>query len=159
MADRKSWRCIKLGNNYVKALKCRECGSEYPPSKAYVCQHCLGPLEVTYAISSIKISRENFLGRPKSIWRYHELLPLNGKSSTVNLEAGYTPLRRCNRLAKVLGLKTLYVKDDTVNPTGSFKDRPAAVAVLKAIEFKAEAVGCASTGNLAAAIAAHAAKA
>jgi len=97
--------------------------------------------------------------RPITLWRYHELLPIENKAKIVDLGAGYTPLRECKRLAKTLGIRRLYVKDDTVNPTGSFKDRPSTVAVSKALEFGFEAVGCASTGNLAAATAAHAAKA
>jgi threonine synthase len=97
--------------------------------------------------------------RPTTLWRYHELLPIENKEKIVDLGAGFTPLRKCKRLARTLGIRRLYVKDDTVNPTGSFKDRPSTVAVSKAIEFGFKAVGCASTGNLAAATAAHAAKA
>lgn len=145
--------------SYVKGLKCRECGKEYPPAKIYACEHCFGPLEVVYDLDVIELDRESFRNRPKTVWRYHELLPIHDKRKIVDLGAGYTTLHRCERLAEALGLRSLYVKDDTVNPTGSFKDRPAAVAVSKALEFGAEAVGCASTGNLAAAVAAHAAKA
>lgn len=150
---------FKLGGNYVKALRCRECGREFQPIKAYACNHCFGPLEVVYDVKSIKLDTASFGDRPQTIWRYRELLPINDWNNVVDLGAGHTPLHKCDRLAKALGLKTLYIKDDTVNPTGSFKDRPAAVAVSKALEFSVEAVGCASTGNLAAAIAAHAAKA
>ncbi|MEM1660398.1 MAG: threonine synthase [Candidatus Bathyarchaeia archaeon] len=146
-------------DNYVKALRCRECGKELPPTKVYACNQCFGPLEAVYDIDSVNLGRDLLNIRPRNIWRYRELLPINDWKRVIDLEVGYTPLRRCDRLAKALGLKTLYIKDDTVNPTGSFKDRPAAVAVSKALEFDAEAVGCASTGNLAAAAAAHAAKA
>ncbi|MEM2609876.1 MAG: threonine synthase [Candidatus Bathyarchaeia archaeon] len=150
---------FKLGGSYVKALKCRECGKEFSPTKVYACNQCFGPLEVIYDVDSMKLCKATFESRPRTIWRYRELLPINDWKKVIYLEAGYTPLRKCDRLAKALGLKKLYIKDDTVNPSGSFKDRPAAVAVSKALEFGVEAVGCASTGNLAAAIAAHAAKA
>jgi threonine synthase len=114
---------------------------------------------VVYNYDSIVLTKKSFRGRPKTVWRYFELLPINDHKNIVDLGAGYTMLHEGARLANSLGLKTLFVKDDTVNPTGSFKDRPATVAVSKALEFNAKAVGCPSTGNLAAAIAAHAAKA
>jgi len=144
---------------HVRALRCRECGKEFPPVKIYACDDCFGPLEVVYSLDSIELDQGSFQNRPKTVWRYFELLPVYDKTKIVDLGAGYTILHKCNRLAKTLGLKNLYVKDDTVNPTNSFKDRPATVAVSKALEFGAKAVGCASTGNLAAATAAHAAKA
>lgn len=144
---------------HIKALVCRECGKEFPPIKLYACDVCFGPLDVTYTYDSIELDRASFKDRPRTVWRYHELLPIVDTSNVVDLGAGYTPLRSCRRLAEALGLRTLYVKDDTVNPTYSFKDRPATVAVSKASEFRAKAVGCVSTGNLAAATAAHAAKA
>lgn len=112
-----------------------------------------------YDYDSIKLERSSFKNRPRTIWRYHELLPVEDTSKIVDLGAGYTTLHKCRRLAELIGLRSLYVKDDTVNPTCSFKDRPSTVAVSKALEFGAKAVGCASTGNLAAATAAHAAKA
>ncbi|MGQ9514946.1 MAG: threonine synthase [Thermoproteota archaeon] len=143
----------------MKGLRCRECGKEFPPIKIYACDNCFGPLDVIYDYDSIELSKDFFDSRPKTIWRYKELLPVENESKIVDLGAGYTPLRRCERLAEVLRVKKLYVKDDTVNLTYSFKDRPATVAVSKALEFGAKAVGCASTGNLAAATAAHAAKA
>jgi len=114
---------------------------------------------VVYDYDSIELDHRLFQDRPKTVWRYFELLPVCDKKKIVDLGAGYTILHKCDGLARALGLRTLYVKDDTVNPTYSFKDRPATVAVSKAQEFCAKAVGCASTGNLAAAIAAHAAKA
>jgi len=95
----------------------------------------------------------------RSLWRYFELLPIEDKDNIVSLEEGFTPLRRCERLGETLGLRRLYVKDDTVNPTYSFKDRPASVGVSKALEFGFDKVGCPSTGNLAASTAAYAAKA
>jgi threonine synthase len=140
-------------------LKCRECGREYPPVKIHVCEDCFGPLDVVYDYDSVELNRSSFENRPKTVWRYFELLPVHDKSKIVDLGAGYTILHKCDRLARAIGLKTLYIKDDTVNPTYSFKDRPATVAVSKALEFNAKAIGCASTGNLAAATAAHSAKA
>lgn len=110
-------------------------------------------------MDSISLKKESLLTRTKSLWRYHELLPIKDKSKIVDLGAGFTRLTNCTRLAKNFGLKRLYVKDDTNNPTGSFKDRPATVAVSKALELGFSAVGCASTGNLAAATTAHAIKA
>jgi threonine synthase len=143
----------------VEALKCRECGKEYPPIKIHACEECFSPLEVIYATDSISIDKRVIEGRRKTLWRYRELLPLEDETKIIDLGAGFTPLHECKRLAETLGLKRLYVKNDTVNPTGSFKDRPAAVAVSKSLEFGFKSVGCASTGNLAAATAAHAAKA
>ncbi|MEM3088085.1 MAG: threonine synthase [Candidatus Bathyarchaeia archaeon] len=144
---------------FVKVLKCRECGREYSPVKIHVCENCFGPLDVVYDYDSLELNRNSFRNRPKTVWRYFELLPVHDKSKIVDLGAGYTILHKCSRLARAIGLKTLYIKDDTVNPTYSFKDRPATVAVSKALEFNAKAIGCASTGNLAAATAAHSAKA
>ncbi|MEM2094303.1 MAG: threonine synthase [Candidatus Bathyarchaeia archaeon] len=146
---------IKL--NYVKAIKCRECGKELPPVIAYTCDECFGPLDVLYDYDSIELRRNSFKRRPRTVWRYSELLPVSDVSKAIDIGAGYTALRKCVRLGECLGLKNLYVKDDTVNPTGSFKDRPAAVAVSTALQFGMKAVGCASTGNLAASVAAHAA--
>jgi threonine synthase len=141
----------------VRALKCRECGKDYEPRLKYVCDECFGPLDVVYG--SIKVSRETFASREKTYWRYFELLPIADKANIVSLSAGFTPLQKADRLAQELGLKNLYIKNDSVNPTFSFKDRPAGVAVSKAKEIKLSSVGCASTGNLASATAAHAAKA
>jgi len=145
--------------SYIKSLKCRECGKEFPPVKIYACEDCFAPVEVVYDFDSIELDRESFKKRPHSLWRYRELLPLERDAKIVDLGAGYTILHDCKRLAEKLKVKKIYVKDDTVNPTGSFKDRPATVAVSKALEFGFKAVGCASTGNLAAATAAHASKA
>lgn len=147
------------GLNYVEALKCRECGKLYPPTARFICEECFGPLDVTYDYDGIELDKNSFKEREKTLWRYKELLPISDESCIIDLGAGYTTLHKAKRLAKLLGLKELYIKDDTVNPTYSFKDRPASVAVSKALEFGYGAVGCASTGNLAAATAAHAAKA
>ncbi len=114
---------------------------------------------MVYNLDDIKLDKETISKRKKNLWRYKELLPIKDEDSIVDLGTGFTTLHRCQGLADELGLKNLYIKDDTVNPTNSFKDRPSSVAVSKAKEFGVEAVGCPSTGNLAAAVAAHAAKA
>ena len=145
-----------MGN--IKSLKCRECGKEYEPQFRYVCEECFGPLDVTYSELS-SVNRHTFESREKTYWRYFELLPIKDKSNIVSLNAGLTPLQYADKLGERLGLKNLFVKNDSVNPTFSFKDRPAGVAVSRAKETKLKAVGCASTGNLASATAAHAAKA
>lgn len=146
---------------YVRGLRCRECGAEYPPTRLVVCDACFGPLEVRYEIEAVKeaFSRDVLTRRPEDLWRYRELLPVFDDACRVDLQPGYTPLRRAENLGKELGLSDVRVKDDTVNPTYSFKDRPVAVAIAKAREWGLPAVGCASTGNLAAATAAAAAKA
>lgn len=150
---------IGFEKGYVKSLKCRECGREYPPTKIYACEHCFAPLEVIYDFDYITLNKDLIKNRDKTLWRYRELLPINDYEKIVDIGAGFTPLKECKRLAEALNLRRIYVKNDTVNPTGSFKDRPASVAVSKALELGFRAVGCASTGNLAAATAAHAAKA
>lgn len=141
----------------IRSLKCRECGKEYEPQFRYVCEECFGPLDVLY--KDVKVDRKTFELREKTYWRYFELLPIADKANVVSLNAGLTPLQYADKLGARLGLKSLYVKNDSVNPTFSFKDRPAGVAVSRAKETGLKAVGCASTGNLAAATAAHAAKA
>jgi threonine synthase len=139
------------------SLRCRACGEVNPDPRAWACEECFGPLGVSYDLE--KIDRKTIESRPATLWRYREFLPLKPGTEPVDLGAGCTPLRRAKKLGRALGLKKLYIKDDTVNPTLSFKDRPATVAVSKARELGFDAVGCASTGNLAAATAAHAAKA
>jgi len=141
---------------YVRSLRCRECGAEYPPTRLVVCEACFGPLEVAYEFDAVReaFTRDSIARRPGDLWRYRELLPVFDEGAKVDLQPGYTPLRRADNLASELGLRELWVKDDTVNPTSSFKDRPVAVAIAKAREWGLEAVGCASTGNLAAATAA-----
>lgn len=146
---------------YVKGLKCRECGREYPVEPIYVCEFCFGPLEAIYDYAKIKegLTRKTIERRPKTLWRYKELLPINGEPQ-VGLNSGFTPLVKAENLAKYLGVKELYIKDDTVaHPTLSFKDRVVAVALTKAKEFGFDTVACASTGNLAHAVSAHGAKA
>ncbi len=146
---------------YVRGLRCRECGAEYPPAQLTVCDACFGPLEVAYEFDAVReaFRREALAARSRDLWRYRELLPVFDETAKVDLQVGFTPLRRAENLGKALDLRDVWVKDDTVNPTYSFKDRPVAVAVAKAREWNLPAVGCASTGNLAAATAAAAAKA
>src|SRR5438128_9851105 len=147
--------------SFVKGLKCRECGREYPAKLQAGCEECYGPLEVDYDYDGIRrvLSTETIALRPKSIWRYRELLPLEFEP-VIGLGTGCTPLLRADRLGRALGIDNLYLKNDSVNaPTLSFKDRVTAVAINKAIEFDLEAVGCASTGNLANSVGANAAAA
>src|SRR3989338_3710751 len=147
--------------SYVKGLKCRECGRSYPKEPLYVCEYCFGPLEVDYDYDRIKkqLTREVIYMRPHNMWRYRELLPIDG-APTDGLNSGFTPLVRAKNLEKALGVKELYIKDDSVNhPTLSFKDRVVAVALSKAKEFGFDTVACASTGNLANSVAAQSAKA
>jgi threonine synthase len=145
--------------SYVKNLKCRECKREYSIAPIHVCEFCFGPLEVVYDYEKIKanLTKEKIEERPKSMWRYRELLPLNNDPS-VGMNVGYTPLIRADGLARALGVKELYLKNDAVNhPTLSFKDRVVSVALSKAKEFGFRIVACASTGNLANSVAALAA--
>lgn len=145
----------------MKALVCRECGKEYPTLAIHVCEMCFGPLEVKYDYEEIKktISRRKIEDGPPSMWRYLDLLPVEG-TSIVGPHAGFTPMVRARNLGAYLGLDELYLKNDTVNhPTLSFKDRVVAVALTRARELGFETVACASTGNLANSVAAHAAAA
>lgn len=138
------------------SLECRECKKQYEPTFKYICEDCFGPLDVKYDFP--KVNRDTFSNREHTYWRYFELLPILEKSNIISIDAGMTPLVRAEKLGKELGLNKLYIKNDSVNPTFSFKDRPAGIAVSKSKEFRLSAVGCASTGNLASATAAHAAK-
>jgi threonine synthase len=143
------------------ALKCKECGAEYEPKAIHVCEYCFGPLEVVYDLSALsrKVTRASIEAGPNSIWRYRDFLPV-ATENYIDVGTGMTPLIRSNRLARQLGLKNLYIKNDGVNmPTLSFKDRVVSVALSRARELGFSTVSCASTGNLAnstAAIAAHA---
>jgi threonine synthase len=142
------------------SLECRECARTYDPGPLYFCEWCFGPLEVTYDYDRIAevITRESIEAGPPSLWRYADLLPVS-RSVRADLGAGLTPLIRADRLADELGLTDLWIKNDTLNPTNSFKDRPVTVALSKALEFGFKTVACASTGNLANSVAAHAAHA
>jgi threonine synthase len=144
--------------SYVKGLQCRECGAGYPTAARAICEECFGPLEVTYDYDALRpaFGPEALAARAPSMWRYRELLPVEG-DDILGREVGFTPLVRADRLGARLGVDELYVKNDAVNfPTLSFKDRVVSVAITKAREFGMTTVGCASTGNLANSVAAQA---
>jgi threonine synthase len=145
---------------YLEGLRCRECARPYPAEALHVCEFCFGPLEVAYDYDAIRavVSREKIARGPQTLWRYADLLPANAEAP-VDLGAGMTPLVRADRLAAELGLGELWIKNDTLNPTGSFKDRVVSVALTKARELGFKVAACASTGNLANSVAAHAARA
>lgn len=150
-----------MAGKYFSQLKCRECGRTYPAKAVHVCEFDFGPLEADYNYAAIGavLNRKVIESRPKSMWRYRELLPLEGEP-TVGTQVGFTPLVKADRLAKALGVRACYVKNDTVNhPTLSFKDRVVAVALSRARELGFKVVACASTGNLANSVAANAASA
>ena len=147
--------------SYLKGLKCRECGREYPKKALHVCELCFGPLEVTYHYNKIKkvLTKDAITNRAANMWRYRELMPIEGEP-LVGYEVGFTPLIRAKNLEKVLGVSELYLKNDAVNyPTLSFKDRVVSVAVSRAKELGFEVMACASTGNLANSVAANSAAA
>src|SRR5215210_4483774 len=151
----------KNSSPYFTHLKCRECGRAYPKEAIHVCDFDFGPLEAAYDYEAIRtvLTRDAIQTRARSMWRYRELLPIDGEP-TVGTQVGFTPLVKANRLAKALGIRELYVKNDTVNyPTLSFKDRVVSVALTRARELGFTVVACASTGNLANSVAANAASA
>src|SRR5678815_348953 len=146
---------------FFSNLKCRECGKLYAKEAIHVCDYDFGPLEAAYDYDAIRsvLTREAIEARPRSMWRYRELLPIDG-APTVGTQVGFTPLIRADRLAEALGIRELYIKNDTVNyPTLSFKDRVVSVALSRARELGFQVVACASTGNLANSVAANAASA
>ena len=137
--------------SYMLGLKCRECGRLYPKEVVFVCEYCFGSVEVDYDYDAIRASltKAALAGRPKSLWRYRELLPIDGEP-TVGFFSGFTPFFRSERLADALGVRELYIKDDSVShPTLSFKDRVVSIALTRAKELGFDTVACASTGNLA----------
>jgi threonine synthase len=142
------------------ALKCKECSTTYPLEARYVCERCFGPLEVAYGAhdSDPDSLRRRIQAGPHTLWRYADFLPLEGPVRSA-LPTGWTPLVRADRLAERLGLRELWVKNETANPTHSFKDRVVSVALARALELGFDTIACASTGNLANAVAAHAAAA
>src|SRR3954466_2723411 len=144
----------------VESLKCKECGETYPLEARFVCEQCFGPLEVAYDFSKLDAAeaRRKISAGSRGIWRYSDFLPFDGRPGDP-LEPGLTPLIRADRLAERLRIGGLWIKNDAANPTHSFKDRVVAVAVAKAKELGFETVACASTGNLANAVAAHSAAA
>jgi threonine synthase len=146
---------------FMRALKCRECGREYPLEATHVCEFDFGPLEVVYDYDKIKksMTKAALAKRPETMWRFRELLPV-AEEPTVGTRVGYTPLVKADRLAKWLGVREAWVKNDAVNyPTLSFKDRVVSVALSRAKELGFKTVACASTGNLANSVAANAASA
>jgi threonine synthase len=146
--------------SYVTGLQCHLCGSRFPAEALWVCNNCLGPLEVTYDYAAIgrALTQGEIAGRPKNLWRYRELLPAQGDPLT-GFHSGFTPLVRADRLAAELGMRELYIKDDSVNhPTCSYKDRVVSVAATCAVELGFTVFGCASTGNLGNSVSAHAAR-
>ncbi len=145
--------------SYVRVLSCRKCGREYPVKPMNLCDFCFSPLEVVYDYKAMAkaVSRKKLSSGPASMLRYRDLLPVDGE--VVDIGTGFTPLVKADSLGRELGLEQLYIKNDCLNPTYSFKDRVVSVAITKAREFGFDTVACASTGNLAASVAAHAAKA
>jgi len=146
--------------SFARALRCRECNREYPLEALHVCEFCFGPVEVAYDYEGIAraTSRGRIAAGPNTMWRYADFLPVDA-ASRIDLHAGFTPLVRSKNLAERLGLRELYIKNDTVNPTWSFKDRVVAVASSRARELGYTTLACASTGNLANSVSAHAARA
>jgi threonine synthase len=142
----------------LRGLQCHLCKTMFPAEAIYVCDRCLGPLEPVYDYAAISLTRADIERRPKNLWRYRELLPITGEPRT-GFNSGFTPLVRCNRLADRLGVSELYIKDDSVNhPSLSYKDRVVSVAATRAVELGFNVLACASTGNLANSVAAHAAR-
>jgi len=146
--------------DFVTGLRCRECARPYPAEALHVCDYCFGPLEVVYDHEALRahVTRQSIAAGPQTIWRYAPLLPVVD-SAPIDLGTGFTPLVRADRLAAELGLGELWIKNDTANPTGSFKDRVVSVALTKARQLGFKVAACASTGNLANSVAAHAARA
>ncbi len=145
---------------FALGLKCRECHRKYELEPINACDFCFGPLGVyyDYDLMARTVSRKSILEGPHTIWRYHEMLPVDPENA-VDIGAGFTPLIKANNLGRMLGLENLYIKNDSVNPSYSFKDRVVSVAATKALEFGFDTLSCASTGNLACAVGAHAARA
>ncbi len=145
--------------SFAKALLCRQCGHEYPVEPRSRCELCLSPVEVTYDYEAMAavMNRDKPATGPTSMWRYKDMLPVDGE--VIDIGTGFTPLVKADTLGKEIGLDRLYIKNDCLTPTYSFKDRPVSVAATKAREFGFDTLACASTGNLAASVAAHAAKA
>ncbi len=146
--------------NFVTGLICKECGKGYSADRQFVCTECFGPLEVMYDYGAIKTatSRDSLAERPRNLWRYRELLPVEGEPAT-GFQSGFTPLVRATRLARALGVEELYLKDDSVNhPTLSYKERVVSIGITRALELGYGTIACASTGNLANSVAAHSAR-
>ena len=145
--------------SHVTSLRCRECSRDYPIEPINACEYCFGPLEVAYDYDSIArtVTRKSIAEGPHTIWRYHDFLPVEAENA-VDLGTGFTPLLKADNLGKKLGLDNLYIKNDSVNPSFSFKDRPVSITTTKALEFGFEVLAYVSTGNLMGSVAAHGAK-
>ena len=145
---------------HITCMRCRECGREFPVEPLNVCDYCFGPLEISYDYASIarSVSRKSIEKGPLSMWRYHDFLPVEAEDA-VDMGTGMTPLIKAKNLGRALGLKNLYIKNDSVNPSYSFKDRPVSVTATKALEFEFDVLACVSTGNLMGSVAAHGARA
>ena len=145
---------------HITCMRCRECGREFPVEPLNVCDYCFGPLEVSYDYDSIarSVSRKSIEKGPLSMWRYHDFLPVEAEDA-VDMGTGMTPLIKAKNLGRALGLENLYIKNDSVNPSYSFKDRPVSVTATKALEFEFDVLACVSTGNLMGSVAAHGARA
>ena len=149
-----------MSTSFFEGLRCHLCGTAFPGKALFVCDQCLGPLEATYDYDGIRrsLTRELIASRPENVWRYRELLPIEGTPRT-GLNSGFTPLVKADRLAREVGLDRLYVKDDSVNhPTLSYKDRVVSIAATRAVELGFGVFACASTGNLGNSVSAHAAR-
>ena len=146
--------------SYVTCLRCRGCGREYPVEPLNACDFCFGPLEVEYDYDSITraVSRERIVEGPPTMWRYQDFLPVDADMA-LDMGTGFTPLIRAENLGRKLGLENLYIKNDSVNPSFSFKDRVVTVAAARALQWEFDTLACASTGNLMGSVAAHGAKA
>jgi len=160
----RQWGNEAMGGNEAMemrfSLRCHLCHTVFPAGPLWVCDKCLGPLEVAFDYDAIRplMSRATIESRPKNLWRYRELLPIEGEPRT-GLHSGFTPLVKADRLAERLGVRELYVKDDSVNhPTCSYKDRVVSIAATRAVELGFKVFACASTGNLAGSVASHAAR-
>src|SRR5688572_11566008 len=145
-----------MSETKIKALQCKECEHQFPAKAIHVCEFCFGPLEVVYDYDTIKsrVSRASIEKGPHSLWRYWDFLPVETRNP-ITIQEGFTPLWHAKHLGEVLGLKNLYIKNDSVNPTFSFKDRVVSTALTRAEELGFDTVACASTGNLACAVAAY----
>ena len=146
--------------SFAKNLRCKECGRVYPLQPIHVCEFCFGPLEVYYDYDALAraLTRRRIEQGPPTMWRYADLLPCHAETA-VDIGTGYTPLVRAPNLGRLIGLNRLYIKNDCLNPTWSFKDRVVSVAASVAREFEFDTLACASTGNLANSVSAHAARA
>jgi threonine synthase len=151
---------LTTADSPAECLRCRNCGATFPLGPVHACAECFGPLEIGYDKSMLaRVTRDEIESGPANLWRYAGLLPVGQDPATrVSLNPGFTPLVQADRLAAALGMRALWVKDDSANPTHSFKDRVVSIALTAAKQLGFTRVACASTGNLANSVAAHAAR-